>query len=46
MAALPLNIDCIVDTLKKITIDDHSAIWEKVEELKILSRENVKMLRQ
>lgn len=46
VAALPLNIDCIVDTLKKITIDDHSAIWEKVEELKILSRENVKMLRQ
>ena len=44
VAALPINIDRVVEEAKKITSCEHSDVWEKVEELKKASQNNVKML--
>jgi len=44
VAALPLNIDRIVDEAKKIIQDEHDVQWELVEKLKKESLRNVDML--
>lgn len=43
--ALPINIDRVVEEAKKIIKEDHSKIWNQVEQLKSDSYQNVKMLK-
>ena len=44
IATLPINIDRVVDEAKRISLDNHVKIWDKVAEIESASFDNVKML--